>query len=137
VYWNKQVFTSILLGILFSILFASADDAKSYAETKYIKLNADEFILPTTRGMTTEVMINGYVEDYLRGTDVYLIIENPNGEIEKQKLIASRGDYTTRIYLQHDSQLGEYKITTEYRGVNVDTISFVVIDKVILTNCSL
>jgi len=27
-YWNKRVFTSIMLGILFSILFASADDAK-------------------------------------------------------------------------------------------------------------
>ncbi len=96
------------------------------SETKYIKLNADEFILPSTRGMTTEVMINGYVEDYLRGSAVYLILENPDGErIEIQKLIASGGDYTTRTYLQHDSQVGEYKITIYYNRVIVDTISFV------------
>jgi len=31
-YWNKQVFTSILLGILFSILFASAVDSQSGEE---------------------------------------------------------------------------------------------------------
>jgi len=74
-------------------------------------------------------MINGYVEDYSRGIDVYLITENPNGEIETQKLIAARGDYTSRIYLQHDWPVGEYKITTKYNGVNVDTISFVVIEK--------
>jgi len=98
-------------------------------EPTYLKLNADEFILPITRGMTTEIQINGYVENFLRGTSVFLTTENPYGEIERQQLVAAGGDYTARIILQHDSPVGEYKITTEYNEVDVDATSFTVIHK--------
>ena len=37
-YWNKLLITSILLGILFSILFASADDAKSDEEKSIVSI---------------------------------------------------------------------------------------------------
>jgi len=63
-YWNKRVFTSILLGILFSILFASADDAKSDEEKSIASI---PFIQPASAQQSSPP--TGYIEqDSYSGT---------------------------------------------------------------------
>ena len=107
----------------------STPTTKSLIKSAYLKLNADEFVLPIARGITTMVQINGYVDNYFRGTDVYLIVEKPGRDPETLKLVAADGAYTTQIILQHDSPRGEYVLRTQYQGVEVDAISFIVTDK--------
>ena len=98
-------------------------------KSAHLKLNADEFVLPTSRGTTKMVQINGYVDNYFRGTNVYLIVEKPGSDPETLKLVASDGAYTAQIILQHDSPKGEYVLRTQYQGVEVDATSFIVTDQ--------
>jgi len=101
----------------------------SLITTTHLKLNADEFVLPTSRGTTKMVQINGYVDNYFKGTSVYLIVHKPGSDPETLKLVAVNGAYTTQIILQHDSPKGEYVIRTQYEGADVDSISFIVTDQ--------
>ncbi len=56
-YWNKRVFTSILLGILFSILFASAVDSQSDEEKSIASI---PFIQPASAQQSSPP--TGYIE---------------------------------------------------------------------------
>jgi len=56
VYWNKQVFASILLGILFSILFASAIDSQSDEEKSIASI---PFIQPASAHVS-DVSLTGF-----------------------------------------------------------------------------
>jgi len=103
-------------------------NSKDAIKSKFLTVNAKEFVRPETRGMTIEVVINGYFEDYTRGSTIQMIIELPNGKTEEQKLYASKGKYSTRYFIDRDTPAGEYKITTFYKDAK-DMITVNVIDR--------
>jgi len=98
--------------------------------TKNLKLNAKEFTLPKNRYEATEVVIKGIIDDYARGVPVYVKIENPDGEVHEQMVIAADGHYMVIYAIHHDFTLGKYYVSTKYFDQVVDETTFILSENV-------
>ena len=123
------IVTILLIGT-FTLIFQQDAEAaiKPEITTKNLKLNSNEFMLPTSRYDQVEVKISGFIDDYKRGIAVDLEVTNPNGEIEKHKLRAADGNYIDTIFVQSNFPIGTYHIKITYLNEVVDGITFLVKD---------
>jgi len=104
-YLNKQVFTTILLGILFSILFASAVDSQSGEEKSIASI---PFIQPASAQQSSPPA--GYIEQESYSGDCKL---RPSGTV-------CMGYSDGYIWLLSDIKLGFEKIQED--GMNVEVV---------------
>jgi len=98
--------------------------------TTNIKLNAKEFTLPKNRYDQTEVVIKGIIDDYIRGTSLYVTVENPDGEAQEQKVMAADDRYMATYLIYRDFTLGKYSISVKYSGQVIDETTFVLSETV-------
>lgn len=92
--------------------------------TGNLKLDSSKYIVYV--GHTTPVKISGNVNDG-RGDRVTLTMTKPDASYEQvQTFLTNKGDFTSLIMLDQNSQLGNYKIVGDYYGTVFGSVSFVV-----------
>jgi len=123
----------LILGTLVSYQEIQGQSEESLPQSQtYLKLNDHEFTLPKT-SLINQVTIDGWIDDYQRGTQIRIIIEQPDDAIHTQMVQGNNGNYSTTFDIKHDYPIGEYIIKTEYREKFVDMISFFVIDRITIS----
>ncbi len=94
-------------------------------------LNAEKFVLPKYKE-TNDVIITGKIANYKQGTQVKLILENPDKSSQSYNLFAtSQGNFKGIMTLNHDSILGVYNIFVEYLGSSQGSTSFTIVKFVV------
>ncbi len=94
-------------------------------------LNAEKFVLPKYKE-TTDVIITGKIANYKQGTQVKLILENPDKSSQSFNLFAtSKGNFQGIMTLNHDSIPGVYNIFVEYLGSSQGSTSFTIVKFVV------
>ncbi len=106
--------------------FAFAEES----ETKtYIAVYKEEIDLPKSTYDPEEIIITGYIKDYLRGGEVTIIIISPDKSEENVNTYASkRGDIYTLFQITKDSQFGIHQVILKYDGVEIASTSFEILD---------
>ncbi len=94
-------------------------------------LNAEKFVLPKYKE-TSDVIIIGKIANYKQGTQVKLILENPDKSSQSFNLFAtSQGNFKGIMTLNHDSIPGVYNIFVEYLGSSQGSTSFTIVKFVV------
>jgi len=94
-------------------------------------LNAEKFVLPKYKE-TSDVIITGKIVNYKQGTQVKLILENPDKSSQSFNLFAtSQGNFKGIMTLNHDSIPGVYNIFVEYLGSSQGSTSFTIVKFVV------
>jgi len=94
-------------------------------------LNAEKFVLPKYKE-TIDVIITGKIANYNQGTQLKLILENPDKSSQSFNLFAtSQGNFKGIMTLNHDSTPGVYNIFVEYLGSSQGSTSFTIVKFVV------
>lgn len=94
-------------------------------------LNAEKFVLPKYKE-TSDVIITGKIANYKQGTQIKLILENPDKSSQYFNLFAtSQGNFKGIMTLNHDSIPGVYNIFVEYLGSSQGSTSFTIVKFVV------
>lgn len=123
-----KVLLPVLLGVLV-IGFTQFAVAEELEKVAYISINQVEFEQPQSANKYQEIIINGYAENYSRGQIVTISIISPDGVSEEINTFATKkGEIFTVHHITIDSQIGEHQVILEYRGEEIASTTFQIIE---------
>jgi hypothetical protein len=118
-----------LFGIVFlGLLVSSSIFAEEIDE--FIMLDLEKAERPETSSKYQEIVVIGYVKDYVRGDNIELLIITPDGTEKKISTYATKkGEVYTLLHFTKESQIGIYKITLIYNEIERASTNFEMIEK--------
>ena len=88
------------------------------------QLSVTEIKLPS-RGLTSEIILSGSINNQKGGVPLSLILLHPDGSIQKfNASVTSSGNYRTIFTINSSSLVGTYFIDLNYNGARVGSVSF-------------
>jgi hypothetical protein len=89
-------------------------------------LNFDKFVIPKP-GQTTDVILNGNIQNYKTGTPIKITISEPDGDIRNLVVYATnQGNYRMVSTLTPNTESGKYTINIQYQK-SINTVTFDVV----------
>ena len=118
-----MILTVIVIGVT---QFAFAEELE---KGTYVAVDKEKIDRPQSTYNPEEIIITGYIKDYLRGGEVTIIIINPDKSEEYVNTYASkRGDIYTLFQITKDSQFGTHQVILKYNGAEIAATSFEILD---------
>ncbi|MDH3658007.1 MAG: peptidase [Nitrosopumilus sp.] len=112
-----------------SNIFSLLNNRQSVTSTTNFtpQLSVTEIKLPS-RGLTSEIILSGSINNQKGGVPLSLVLLHPDGTIQKFNAgVTNSGNYRTIFTINSSSPVGTYFIDLDYNGARVGSVSFDVI----------
>ncbi|MEK6929952.1 MAG: hypothetical protein AABZ42_04715 [Thermoproteota archaeon] len=104
--------------------------AEELEKVTFIAVDKEQFEQPQSKYNSEHIIISGYVEDYTRGDEIFIVIIHPDqSQNEIQTHATKKGEIYTLFDISNDSQIGVYQVILKYRDMELATTSFEIIEK--------
>lgn len=125
---HSKVILPMLL-VIFVIGVTQFAFAEESVTRTYVAVSEEKIDRPKSTYDPEEIIITGYIKDYLRGGEVKIIIISPDKSEENVNTYASkRGDIYTLYQITKETQFGIHQVILKYNGAEIASTSFEILD---------
>ena len=126
----KYGFTIMIVSLFIMSGFNTNVFAEELEKVTFIAVDKEQFEQPQSKYNSEHIIISGYVEDYTRGDEIFIVIIHPDqSQNEIQTHATKKGETYTLFDISNDSQIGVYQVILKYRDMELATTSFEIIEK--------
>ena len=126
----KYGFTVVIVSLFVMSSFNTNVFAEELEKVTFIAVDKEQFEQPQSKYNSEHIIISGYVENYTRGDEIFVIIIHPDqSQNEIQTHATKKGEIYTLFDISNDSQIGIHQVILKYRDMELATTSFEIIEK--------
>ena len=126
----KYGFTIMIVSLFIMSGFNTNVFAEELEKVTFIAVDKEQFEQPQSKYNSEHIIISGYVEDYTRGDEIFIVIIHPDqSQNEIQTHATKKGEIYTLFDMSNNSQIGVYQVILKYRDMELATTLFEIIEQ--------